>query len=206
MSHLKHTPHLKTKSDGFTIVELMVVILITGIISTAFYTFFNTFLNRYLTLQQDSLAFSDITYQSQRVAQVVRGLTDITQASSSELTMYAYFYPKDTYVSLVHYYKNTGGTALLVDITSMTANPPIGTPITNSMRTYTIIPDFKTVSGVNLFDYLDSAGGALPSPVADLHTIKGVKINLSVSAKADSSSGNTSISLQVSLRNRKTNL
>jgi len=196
----------KLSSDGFTIVELSMVMILIAIISTATYTFINTSTSQYLALQQDGIVFGDLAFQSQRIAQVVRGLTDISQASADEITMYAYFYPKDTYASLIRYYTDSTKTTLYADVTTMTANPPIGTPIASTKKTYTIISPFYAPTGISTFTYLDSFGATLAMPITDLHTIKEIKITLAVPVKAPVVKGNDSISLLVSLRNRKTNL
>ncbi len=198
---------IKHKDLGFTVVEILVVIVLIGILSTAAYTFFNTSLINYLNLQQDSMSLGDLATQSQRIARVLRGLTDITSASSDDITVYAYFTPSDTYVSLIHYYKNAAKTQLFADVTQMTANPPIGTPIVSTLRTYTVIDNFYNAGGgLNTFVYLDSASVPLPMPIVDLHTIKGIQINLAVPSKEPSANGYISTTVQVSLRNRKTNL
>ncbi len=196
----------KLTSDGFTIVELSIVMILVAIISTITYTFITTSTSQYLALQQDGIVFGGLAFQSQRIAQVVRGLTDISQASADEITMYAYFYPKDTYASLIRYYLDPTKTTLYADVTTMTANPPSGTPITSTKKTYTIISPFYATTGVNTFTYLDSYGATLAMPITDLHTIKEIKITLAVPVKAPVVKGNDSISLLVSLRNRKTNL
>jgi hypothetical protein len=136
---------------------------------------------------------------------VVRGVTGINSVAANDISVYSYFYPSDAYVSLVHYYLQASGkvTELLADVTPMTSNPPIGAPITNSMQTYTVIDNFYQPSGGALFTYLGSSGSTLSLPVADLQTIKGIQVNL---ATKDSSSGHQSLNVQVSLRNRKTNL
>ena len=180
--------------------------ILIAIISTATYTFINTSTSQYLALQQDGIVFGDLAFQSQRIAQVVRGLTDISQASADEITMYAYFYPKDTYASLIRYYTDSTKTTLYADVTTMTANPPIGTPIASTKKTYTIISPFYAPTGISTFTYLDSFGATLPMPITDLHTIKEIKITLAVPVKAPVVKGTDSISLLVSLRNRKTNL
>jgi prepilin-type N-terminal cleavage/methylation domain-containing protein len=196
----------KLANDGFTIVELSMVMILIAIISTATYTFINTSTSQYLALQQDGIVFGDLAFQSQRIAQVVRGLTDISQASADEITMYAYFYPKDSYASLVRYYSDSTKTNFYADVTTMTANPPIGTPIASTKKTYTIISPFYAPTGTSTFTYLDSFGATLAMPITDLHTIKEIKITLAVPVKAPVVKGNDSISLLVSLRNRKTNL
>lgn len=191
---------------GFTILELVVVITLIGIVSTSMYVFINSSTNQYLSLHADSSSFSDLAIQSQRIANVLRGLTDITEATNDEITMYAYFVPNDTFVSQMRYYKNNEGTKLFADVIPMTANPPIGTLLNDKKRTYTVIDNLKTVAGVNNFEYLDSAGGTLSMPISDLQTIKGIRVNLAVPVDGPTKGGNSSVTLSVALRNRKTNL
>jgi prepilin-type N-terminal cleavage/methylation domain-containing protein len=201
--HKQSKPVPSTKQQGFTLVELVITITLTLIISTTFYTYFKSSFIGYLNLQKDASGLTNLAQQSQRIASVVRGATDITSVASNDFVMYGYFYPTDAYVSIVHYYLNGSGTILYADVTPMTANPPIGTPITASLKTYKIIESFKQTSGLSLFSYLDSNGSALVLPVADLHTIKGVRVNLAVGT---ATGGNEAINLDVSLRNRKYNL
>ena len=192
---------------GFSIPELLIVMVVCGIIAASFFTFFDTSLKRYLALQQDGTSFAELASQSQRVAGVLRGLTNITEASNTDITIYAYFSPEDTYVSLVHYYQNGAGTVLYADVTPMTANPPIGTPITAEKQTYTIISSLYTTPGVPMFVYLDAGNNILSIPISDLNTIKVIKINLAIPVASSSTPGdNDALTLQVSLRNRKTNL
>lgn len=194
----------RNDQHGFTIIELSIVMVLVGLISTGVYFFINTTLSQYLALHADSSEFGDLAYQSQRVANVVRGLTDVTEATNDGMTMYAYFYPQDAYVSQIKYYKSNG--KLLADVIPLTANPPIGVLQPSKLKTYTVIQNLKSLPGVNMFTYLDSAGAVLATPIADLHTIKGVKVSLSVPTKAPSANGDNTITLSVSLRNRKTNL
>jgi hypothetical protein len=74
------------------------------------------------------------------------------------------------------------------------------------MRTVTIIENFYSAPSVNTFEYLDAAGATLSTPIADLHTIKGMRVSLAVPITLPSQTGNDTITSQVSLRNRKTNL
>jgi hypothetical protein len=184
----------------------MVAIAVISIISTTFFTFFNNSINQYLSLHRDSLAFADLATQSQRIGNVVRGITDITLANDNELTAYAYFAPSDTYVSVVHYYLTNSNTKLKADVTHMTANPPIGTPISSSLKTFKIIDSFYLPTGIKTFTYYDAANNALTPPIADQHTIKSIKISLAVPSKAPVASSNTTMIVEVSLRTRKTNL
>lgn len=198
--------HKTAKQSGFTLIEIMVVITLIGIVATFSYTVFNSSISDYLTLQKNSLLFGDLSNGSQRIAMVTRGLTDITAANDNDMTLYGYFAPNDTYVSLIKYYLNPTKTTLFADVTPMTANPPTGTPITANKKTYVIIGNFFAKPGVNTFVYLDSVGQTLSTPIADLHTIKGLQINLGVPITSPTADGSRTISVQVSLRNRKTNL
>lgn len=132
----------------------------------------------------------------------MRGATDVVVASNSEMVLNAYFSPNDAYVSKIRYYKSTDGKKLLADIIPFSANPPYGTLLTDKMRTYTIINNFYTKAGVNTFEYIDASGNTMSLPIADLHIIKGLRVNL----VSKPETVNNSTSVQVSLRNRKVNL
>lgn len=180
--------------------------ILAALISLVAFSVFNTLINQYFGLQKDGSEFTNLASQSQRIANVLRGTTDIVSESDSDLTVYAYFSPNDTYVSQVHYYLNGGSTTLYADITPMTANPPIGSLITAQKTTHTIINDYHVLSGLKLFVYLDDSGTVMSLPIADEHSIKRIQINLAVPADHPTPGGNQQISLQVELRNRKTNL
>jgi len=203
---LSHCSQVTKRFGGFTLVELLISMVIVAVLATAFITFFSTSINQYLALHQDSTNIGDLAIKSQRIAKILRGSTDIISAASTDLSVYAYFAPQDTYVSQVRYYKNATGTVLLADITPMTSNPPIGSPITASKQTYTIIDNFYSLPGVDTFQYLDSSNTPLPLPISDLKTIKGIQINLAEPFTTTIAQGSNPMSLIVSLRNRKTNL
>jgi hypothetical protein len=177
-----------------------------GIIVTMAYTFFNTSFNQYISLQAQGSTFTDLSLQTQRLATVLRGTTDIISVSADSIECYAYFAPSDTYVSKIKYYKTADKKQLLADVTRMTSNPPTGTPIAGSLTTHTIISNFYQVTGVNTFNYLDASGNTLALPIADLRTIKGMQVTLTAPGSKQSANSYQTMSLQVSLRNRKTNL
>lgn len=201
---------MKTKlyaaQQGFTLVEIVIVIALIGTVTTILFTFYTTSLSQYLALQKDGIVFSDLAQQSQRIAMVMRGTTDITVANNDDITLYAYFSPTDAYVSEIRYYLGANNTKLYADVTPMSANPPIGTLLTAQKHTYTIIDDYYKAPGVPLFTYLDSGGGSYTLPISDLHTIKGIGIKLVSPVKSPSANGTDTFEVQVSLRNRKTNL
>lgn len=193
-------------ASGFTIIEVIIALILSAFVTTILFTFFTTSFNQFFALQADGMVFGDLATQSQRVAMVVRGLTDITSASSTDITMYAYFSPNDAYVSLIHYYKTADGKKLVADVTPMSANPPNGTLLTAKQKTYTIIDPFYTVSGISNFVYFDGGGNQMSLPISDLHTVQQIQINLASPTKAPSATGYDIITVQVSLRNRKINL
>ena len=177
---------------------------VAAVVLTIAYTFFNASFRQYLGLQAQGMNASSLAMQSQRLAAVMRGATNITTASSTEMVITAYFSPNDAYVSQVRYYRNAGNTKLLADVTPYTSNPPEGTLDTSKTKTITIIDTFYAKPGVNTFEYVDTSGTAMTQPISDLHTIKGLRINLA--SKQTDSTKEDSLSIQVSLRNRKTNL
>ena len=195
---------LRESQAGYTLVELLVVLVLIVIVFISFGTFFTNYLTLYSGYQKDANNFSELGNQSQRISQVLRGLTDIISEGPNDITMYAYFAPSDAYTSIVRYYISTDGKKVMVDITPMTANPPNGTPITASKKTYTIISNYYQQTGVNLFTYYDSTGTVLTTPISDEHTIQDITVNLS--EPASHAKTGQQLAVTVSLRNRKTNL
>ena len=192
-------------AQGFTIIELAISISVISVVTIIIYTIFNTSFLNYLGLQRNNIAFDTMNRNSQRIATVVRGLTDITLADANELTFYSYFSPNDNYVSLVHYYLDGSNPSLRADVTPLNANPPSGTPQSSRKQSFTVIEQFVAQT-TPTFEYLDSSGATLSQPIADLHTIKGIRINLAQKIDDPKQTETTTNSLTVSLRNRKTNL
>lgn len=185
---------------------MVITIALLALVTTIFYAGFNSMVFQYFRSQKTATQFSDLAFASQRVANVLRGTTDFIAVGDNDVTVYAYFYPNNQYVSQIRYYLNATNTSLMADVTPMSGNPPSGIPVTTGKKTYTIIPNYYKASGVNLFTYLDASGNTLPMPIADQHIIKGMKIVLAVPKVDASSTSGQTMTLNVSLRNRKTNL
>lgn len=196
---------MRNDEAGFTLTELLITLILVTLVGITFLTIFRSSLSNFVNMQGDASSSVQLNTQANRIGMVLRGVTGITSASANDLVVYSYFYPSDTYVSLLHYYLQTSGgyTKVMADLTPMSANPPIGTPLTAKKRSFTIIDNYYQATGVNLFTYLDATGNTLTLPITDLQTIKGVTVTL-----AAKTSGNTNQteSVQVSIRNRKTNL
>lgn len=198
--------HHHRQDAGFTLPEILITIAILGAALIMIFPAITSSINNYFSLNYKNQQYSSVAAHSQRLANVIRGLTDINSAGANEMDMYAYFYPNDAYVSRIRYYLNADQTKLLADVTPMTSNPPLGTPITANLKTYTIIDNFYKVSSINLFRYYGQTNNELTVPISDLDAIKNVQINLAVRERVGSDPGSQQSSLTVSLRNRKTNL
>ena len=201
MSSRKYRPN-----KGFTLVELLITIVLIGIVSMTFIVIFKSTIFNSINMQLDASQAVDLNSGAQRIGMVLRGVTGISSAASNDLVVTAYFYPSDTYVSLLHYYIATdakGNKKLMADLTPYSANPPTGAPITAKKRTFTIIDNYYSAPNVSLFTYLDANNTVLSVPLSDPQTIKGIRVAL---AAKTSNNSNQSLSVQVSLRNRKTNL
>lgn len=202
MSHRK----LSANQSGFTLFEMVITIALIGLISAAFFGGLNTLMFNYFRQQKTATQFSDLAFASQRVANVLRGTTDFISVGANDVTVYAYFYPNNAYVSQIRYYLNPAQNVLLADVTPMSANPPAGSPIVSGKKTYTIIPNYFKAASTDLFTYLDASGNTIPLPVSDQHVIKGINITLAVPKVDNNSKTGQTMTLNVSLRNRKTNL
>lgn len=202
---IKGVSMLSRKSSGiqagFTLVELALVTAVTSIIVVLLYSVFVGSFNNYLALQTDAIKFNDLSSQTQRIARILRGSTDVLEAGSNSVTVYAYFSPRDNVVSKVRYY--VSGSQLKADITPMTSAPPIGTPQTTQMKTYIIVEKINTATSP--FEYLDSAGNTLVS-VGNLRDVKGMRITITIPSTKLATIKPTTLQVSVSLRNRKTNL
>ena len=192
------------EEQGFTILEMVVVIALIGALSVIFFVVFKTTLVSYLDLQKQATSFGQLSRQADRIANVLRGTTSISSAGDNDLTVYTYFYPSDVYVSQVRYYVVNGATKrLYADLTPMSANPPLGTLQTDKKKSFVIIDNFYQASGGKLFRYTNAVGAALATPVTDLSVVKTIQINLATQLE---NARSQDINVQVLLRNKKNNL
>ena len=197
---------------GYTITEIIIVILFIGILIPAMFTFFDGVMSGYIRLQEEGLSFSQLSGDSQKVNNVIRGLVDFKSTASeltnnpNELKLYAYFSPNDDKASLVRIYLSDNNTKLKVDVTPRTADYPYGTEVTdpNLVKHYTVVENFDKKK--NLFEFLDENNNTITmNSSTPMNSIKNIKINLAAK-KSKNSSESIDMSSIINLRNRKNNL
>lgn len=189
----------KINNKGFTLIELLVSMIMVVLLFISFGTFFINYTTLYYGLQTDASNSVQMTQEIERIASVLRGVTEITSASSDSLSCYGYFSPDDTYVSLINYYVSNN--EVFASVTPMTADPPGGTPITSETKTYTVITNYYDPLGSGLFSYYDSSGNLLSLPISNERSISSVGINLSTPASHNKQG--QQMSTTVTLRNMR---
>lgn len=196
----------RKNQKGFTVTELVIVMMLVSFLLITVYVFTSSAINSFMQLQAEGLARSKLAEGSFRITKVVRGINYIENASDDSLTAYTYFAPDDQYTSKVRYYLNIDKTALLADVTPMTADYPIGSLLTSQIKTVKVIDNFYKITGQPTFKYYDANFDQLASPVSDLQSIKNISVQLFVKKYESSANDYVSTEVTVNLRNRKSNL
>lgn len=189
--------------SGFTIVELLVAISLIGTLLLVFSLFFINSYQSYLNLQQNTIRMNDLSNGLQRVARVIRGISAITDASSSSLTGLAYFTPRDTTLSRVRYFYDAPSRSLKVGVIAASGTAPNFTYNTANERITTIAENVNVTQPV--FIYLDISGVETTFTSDTFKDIQSVKIQLA-NDKVGQYTKQFQLETTVSLRNRKTNL
>ncbi|MBW4060990.1 prepilin-type N-terminal cleavage/methylation domain-containing protein [Candidatus Saccharibacteria bacterium] len=193
--------HVVSES-GYSLLELLIVIVITGLIALPLSTFLIKGLSSYNFIQAQSDTALELQTLSDRVTKVVRGATSLDTASPDTLIVYAYFSPQDTVIDKVRYFVN--GTNLNIGVTPPTGTAPSYTYLPANEKFYTTRIDLA-MGTASLFTYYDDAdnlltGSFLPSQV------KEVGLYVAANPNAKQVPVPISISTKVTLRNLKTNL
>ncbi|MBP9738562.1 type II secretion system protein [Candidatus Saccharibacteria bacterium] len=197
MSRLNH------RQEGFTISEMVVVVSLLAIVAVLFANFFSDNYKSYIELQQNTVRVNALSSASQRIARVLRGLTTITTAESTNITGYAYFTPRDSTLSRVRYFFDGSDNTVKVGVIPATGTAPNYTYNTASERITTIAENID--GNVDIFTYLDISGQVGVYSADTYKDIKGIGLHLKGAAVAGYSSP-FEIKTSISLRNRKTNL
>ena len=198
MSHLKGARN----QAGYSLLELLIVIVITGMIALPLSTFLINGLKSYNFIQAQSDTSLELQTLSDRVAKVVRGASSVDTASPNTLIIYGYFSPQDTVIKKVRYFVN--GTNLNIGVTPPTGTAPSYTySPSNEVITTTRI---DLVMGTNsLFTYYDDVGNQLTGSFLPAQ-VKEIGLYVAANPNAKQVPVPISISTKVTLRNLKTNL
>jgi len=187
---------------GYSLLELIVVIVITGAIAVPLSTFAIKGLSSYTYLEAQSNTSIELNTLSNRIAKVIRGANIVDTAQPNTLTVYGYFSPQDTTIKKIRYFIQ--GTNLNIGVT-----PPSGTapnyfydPASEVITTTRID---LAMGGKPLFTYYDDAGNQLSGAFLT-GQVKNVGIFVSANPKAKQVPVPISLSTRVTLRNLKTNL
>lgn len=177
---------------GYTMIELLVVIVITTAIAIPLGQFAISGMKSYSLLEAQSNTSVELNILAGRIAKVVRGATSVVSATPNELKIYGYFSPQDTVTKLIRY--TISGNRLTIGVT-----PPSGPEVTSDVRI-----DI-TNGSTPMFTYLDDNNnslGASPTP----GTVKQIGVYLSANPAPKLNPKTISLSTNITLRNLKTNL
>ena len=104
------------KSDGFTLVELVVSMSLIGTMLVIFSIFFTSNYQGYLNLQLGTMRLTEVSNGLQRTARVLRGINIITDAQPKTISGFAYFTPRDQTLSKVRYFYDESQRKLRVGV------------------------------------------------------------------------------------------
>lgn len=195
--------HRSSRQSGFSMVELLISTLLVGIMSGVIFIFFSSAFENFFKIQQSSIVTNDKIQVIYRMAQVIRSGTTITEASSSALTIYAYFSPQDSVLSQVRYsYSSTAKTVTVERIKAVGSAPNYTYPAANK-ETRVLLRE-TSLSG-DLFSYRDANGTAGTFSIDTFKDIKTVIVDLNT-ARDFKTSDASQLKTSVEIRNRKTNL
>jgi type II secretory pathway pseudopilin PulG len=189
-------------SAGFSLIELLFVMLLTSMIAIPLSTFAYKGLTSYEFLQAQSNTSTELSTLSQRMGKVIRGTTGIIDAEANTLTIYGYFSPQDSVVKKIRYFIN--GASLDIGVTPPTGIAPNYTYLAaNEVVTTTRV---DLAMGANpMFTYFDDSGTQLPNGFADSQ-IKEIGLYVAANPRVNQLSVPISLTTKVTLRNFKTNL
>ncbi len=188
---------------GFTVGELLVTIVLTSGVLLTFSMFFADNFQGYLNLQASTVRSNEISSALQRMTRVIRGMQSISDAQEDSLTGYAYFTPRDSTLSKVRYFYESGSQNLKVGVIPASGSAPNYTYNAQDEQISTIASDISGDS--EIFRYVDSDNEESEFTSETYKDIRAVKIVLNGLAVSERQSP-VNLQTTVTLRNRKTNL
>lgn len=189
------------KERGYSLLELIITMAIIGIVVTALVGIVVNSSRGYRYLQVQSNASVDLSNTLNRVTKVIRGSTDVVEAQSDRLTIFAYFSPQDTVVKRITYFVD--GTSLKATVIPPTGAGPNYTYNPFDGKTYTLASDL-TNGGV-VFTYFNETGAQLSGSFTPSQ-IKQISLNMTINPNPKVLRKPLSSQTTVTLRNKKTNL
>ena len=190
-------------SNGFTIAELMMVVIITSVAVVVFNSFFSDSLQSYLNLQNNTVNTNTVSGALQRSSRVIRGMSTIVDAQPNTLTGFAYFTPRDNTLSKVRYYYESNTDSFKVGVIPATGSAPNYTYDSDDEIISTIADNINGTSSI--FTYLDGTSTPQSFTTDTFKDIRSIKISLTGTTEGARQTS-VNLSTTVSLRNRKTNL
>lgn len=191
----------RKKESGMTIIELLVTMVMIAILSPLILGFFWSAVNNFLKIQTTAALVSKETQALTRIEQVLRGGTQITNATATSLTIYAYFSPADSTLSQVTYTYDAPSSTIKVDQIPASGTAPNYTYNQSDKKTITILSGVKLKN--SLFTYEDAIGGTGPFDNSTYQNIK--MINIDIYGTVAGNTATTQVKSSVLLRNRRVN-
>ena len=190
------------RNEGYTLLELIFVIGITGMMTLALVSSVVTTSRGYQYLDHQSRAAVDLSNTLNRVSKVIRGTTDVIDAQANTLTIYGYFSPNDAVVKKIRYFKS--GNKLMVGVIPPTGAGPNYTD-NQSDEEVSVLQDNLSMGSSSIFTYYDASGTQLTGTFATTQ-IKQIGLNMAINPKPTILEKPISNQTIVTLRNKKVNL
>ena len=190
------------KQSGYTLLELIFVIGITGMLTLSVMGFVINSSRGYQYLDQQSRAAVDLSNTLNRVSKVIRGTTDVVDAQPNTLTIYGYFSPNDAVVKKIRYFKS--GNKLMVGVIPPTGAGP-NYAYNPSDEEVSVLQDYLSMGSASVFNYYDATGSQLTGAFA-ITQIKQIGLNMAINPKPTVLEKPISSQTVVTLRNKKVNL
>ncbi len=194
---------------GFTLIEMLLVVAIFGIISTAAYALISDYnktsdyIAAQLTLQSDGRnSLNQMVNDLRRANQGSNGAFAIDSANAVSLVFYSNI-DTDSYFEKVEYFID--GTELRKSVTKPSGSPLVYNPADKT----TVVLSVKIANGAApIFSYYNDdyvgTGAALTLPV-DVTAIRFVKINLILDDNPSAPTSSLKMEAKAALRNLKDN-
>jgi type II secretory pathway pseudopilin PulG len=183
-------------------IELLFVFTLLGILTLALVNFFVSSARGYKYLQVESDTSVELSNTIGRVSRVIRSTTDVVDAQTGGLTIYAYFSPNDAVVSKVRYFMD--GTTLKTGVIHATGSAPNYTYDVAGEKIYSL-RTFMTNGSTPIFTYYSDTGTQLSGAFA-VTQIKQIGININTNPNPKVMRKSLGMQTTVTLRNKKTNL